>query len=151
MCVLAVKALDPCPGDTRGTGRCNFDHTHRVCAKIGVPGTSFWEFTGQRSWCNTAASPGYYSGSRATDLRCTADEPTWCICKWATARWIQGQGCDETVQFNCAATDVCDLKNSYKDYNVDLKPAHDCLMVKCKEEWEACPVAPIPVIRSHIK
>jgi len=136
VCALAVKALEPCPGDTRGTGRCNFDHTHRVCAKIGIQGTSFWEFTGQRSWCNTR---GWYWGRRGRELRCPAENPTWCICKWAAARWIQGQGCDETVQFDCAATDVCNLKNSYRDYNVDLRPAHDCMRVKCREQWDACP------------
>lgn len=33
--------------------RCNHDPTHRVCAKIGLPNTSFWIFTGQTSWCGT--------------------------------------------------------------------------------------------------
>ena len=35
--------------------RCNHDPTHRVCAKIGLTGTSFWEFTGQDSWCGTVS------------------------------------------------------------------------------------------------
>ena len=43
----------PCEGDTRGDRRCNHDPTHRVCAKIGDPDTSFFEFTGQRNWCQT--------------------------------------------------------------------------------------------------
>ena len=51
--ITAVSTLEPCPGDTRGDKRCNFDDTHRVCAKIGVPNTSFWKFTGQQSWCQT--------------------------------------------------------------------------------------------------
>ena len=28
---------------------------------------------------------------------------------------------------------------SYVDFSVDLKPAHDCMMKKCKEQWDACP------------
>lgn len=31
------------------------------------------------------------------------------------------------------------FKDSYVDYSVDLKPAHDCMMKKCKEQWDACP------------
>merc|ERR1712228_982587 len=45
--LVSVTCLKPCPGDTRGDRRCNHDSTHRVCAKIGVEGTNFWEFTGQ--------------------------------------------------------------------------------------------------------
>ena len=37
------------------TRRCNHDPTHRVCARIGVPDTSFWKFTGQNSWCGSAS------------------------------------------------------------------------------------------------
>merc|ERR1711865_1269010 len=48
-----------CEGDTRGDRRCNHDQTHRVCALIGDPDTSFWEHTGQNSWCGTI---GYYGG-----------------------------------------------------------------------------------------
>merc|ERR1719440_721152 len=105
-----------CPGDTRGDGRCNHDDTHRVCAKIGDAGTTFWEFTGQTSWCG---SSGDYGGAKGSDIRCPADNPTWCICKWATARWIAGEGCNDNVEFDCAATDVCDLKASYTDGSVD--------------------------------
>jgi hypothetical protein len=36
----------------------------------------------------------------------------------------------ESVEFDCEATDVCNLKASYRDYNVDLAPAHDCMMKK---------------------
>jgi len=134
--IFTVEALKPCPGDTRGDKRCNHDDTHRVCAKIGVEGTSFWKFTGQKSWCGTK---GYYGGPNGSQERCPKDEPTWCICKWATAKWIKGQGCDDTVQFDCEATDVCNLKASYDDFKVDLKPAHDCMAIKCKEQWDACP------------
>jgi len=139
--VLALTAwsaagLVPCPGDTRGDRRCNHDPTHRVCAKIGIEGTSFWKFTGQTSWCGTI---GYYGGPYGDKPRCPKDKPTWCICKWATARWIAGEGCKDTVEFDCAATDVCNLKASYQDYNVNLKPAHDCMMIKCKKEWDSCP------------
>ena len=79
---------------------------------------------------------GNYGGKFGNDLRCPIDEPSWCICKWATARWIKGEGCTDSVQFVCEATDVCDLKNSYQDFSVDLKPAHDCMMKKCQKEWE---------------
>jgi len=139
--VLAViiggaVGLKPCPGDTRGDRRCNHDSTHRVCAKIGVKGTSFWEFTGQTSWCGTI---GHYGGPYGDRPRCPAEEPTWCICKWATASWIKGEGCTDSVEFDCEATDVCNLKSSYTDFNVDLAPAHDCIMKKCKQQWDNCP------------
>merc|ERR1712032_1175832 len=27
------------------------------------------------------------------------DNPTWCICKWATAAWIKGHGkCDDSIE-----------------------------------------------------
>merc|ERR1712242_49299 len=130
------QRLKPCPGDTRGDRRCDHDSTHRVCAKIGVPGTSFWEFTGQRNWCN---SVGYYWGNYGREPRCLIDKPTWCICKWATARWIQGEGCNDSVEFDCEATDVCNLKSSYTDFNVNLQAAHDCMIQKCPEQWNSCP------------
>merc|ERR1711935_499239 len=88
--------LKPCPGDTRGDRRCNHDATHRVCAKIGVPDTSFWTHTGQMNWCN---EPGNYGGAHGAENRCPWAEPTWCICKWATADWIKGEGCNESVEF----------------------------------------------------
>eukprot|EP00439_Symbiodinium_sp_Y106_P063386 s428_g9.t2 len=119
-----ARDIASCPGDTRGDGRCNKDDTHRVCAKIGVEGTSFWEFTGQSSWCNTDI---YGDG---LILRGKS--------KWATASWIKGEGCNDKVNFDCAATDVCNLKASYTDGNVDLKPAHDCMQTKCKQQWDAC-------------
>merc|ERR1711872_155797 len=89
--LVSVMGLNPCPGDTRGDRRCNHDSTHRVCAKIGIAGTSFWEFTGQRSWCGTR---GYYWGPYGYRPRCPPSKPTWCICKWAAARWIAGEGCE---------------------------------------------------------
>ena len=92
--LVSVTCLKPCPGDTRGDKRCNHDSTHRVCAKIGVEGTSFWEFTGQRSWCGTI---GNYGGPYGSLPRCPPEEPTWCICKWATARWIAGEGCGDAL------------------------------------------------------
>jgi len=38
-------------------------------------------------------SLGYYGGPYGDQPRCPTNEPTWCICKWATARWIKGEGC----------------------------------------------------------
>jgi hypothetical protein len=123
-----------CKGDTRGDSKCNHDPTHRVCAKIGDVGSSFWKFTGQTSWCDTK---GHYSAGD-DKVRCPPDEPTWCICKWATAHWIEGVGCDN-ADIDCDATDICNLKSSYTDGGVELAPARDCIAVKCKAKWDACP------------
>jgi len=111
-----------------------FEATHRVCAKIGLPDSSFWRFTGQTSWCNTI---GYYGGEFGHLPRCPSETPTWCICKWALARWIEGEGCDN-IDIECGATDICNLKASYKDYNVELSDAHKCVEQKCPTEWNAC-------------
>ena len=131
-----------CQGDTRGDRKCNHDATHRVCAEIGDPKTSFWKHTGQRSWCNT---PGDYGGKWGSELRCPAAHPTWCICKWATAKWIKGETCNDNINIECAATDICateaGLFFSYTDGDVALGPAHDCIMHKCEGEWNACVVA----------
>ena len=71
-------------------------------------------------------------------FRCPTERPTWCIGKWAAAKWIKGQGCDDSIEFNCEATDVCDVKHSYTDYGHDMTPAHECLEKKCKTQWDAC-------------
>lgn len=137
-----VGELSICAGDTRRDGRCHHDDTHRVCAKIGDNGTSFWRLTGQKNWCGTDPEGD-------GKIACPEENPTWCICKWAAATWIQGQGCDESITFDCAATDVCDLKSSYTDFNnVDLEPAHDCMKIKCKTEWDACPETPRPAVNN---
>jgi len=128
-----------CMGDTRGDRRCAHDATHRVCAKIGNADTSFWQFTGQSSWCGTA---GVYNGAFGSNVRCPPAEPTWCICKWATASWIKGEGCNDNVEIDCAATDVCATTQGlffvYDDFNVDLRPARECVKKKCSVEWAAC-------------
>ena len=131
---VGVLGLEPCLGDTRGDRRCNKDPTHRVCAKIGTASTSFWHFTGQPSWCNTV---GHYGGAYGSQPRCPASQPTWCICKWALAKWIHGEGCDR-VEIDCGATDVCNLRQSYVDYTVDLTDARACVEQKCAAEWRAC-------------
>jgi hypothetical protein len=140
--VIAQAAQQVCEGDTRGDRRCNHDSTHRVCARIGDPDTSFWEHTGQRSWCNTR---GNYGGTWGNNMRCPLEEPTWCICKWATADWIQGEGCNANINLNCAASDICatpyGLFFSYDDFSVDLHPAHECAKQKCAAEWTACEAA----------
>ena len=131
-----------CEGDTRGDRRCNHDPTHRVCARIGDPDTSFWEFTGQTSWCGTI---GYYGGTYGSDVRCPPEAPTWCICKWATASWIQGETCNDEINIDCDATDVCatvqGLFFSYNDYDVNLHPARLCAQQKCPTQWAACAAA----------
>jgi len=136
--VGASFALKPCPGDTRGDRLCNHDRTDRVCAKIGVNVTSFWEFTEQQSFCETV---GHYGGEYGDLPRCPLDKPTWCICKWNTARWIAAKGCGDTIDFDCEATDMCNVKSTYLNYeqNADLKPAHDCMLSRCKVEWDKCP------------
>ena len=176
-----------CAGDTRGDRRCNHDSTHRVCAKIGEADTSFWMFTGQKSWCvhlsarfcvptrtrmhtvlliylepraymplprsvrslprlgNRCNTVGYYGGEFGSQMRCPADKPTWCICKWATASWIKGESCNERVEIDCAATDICataqGLFFSYNDYDTNLHPARECTKSKCSAQWAKCKAA----------
>ena len=38
---------------------------------------------------------GDYGDQNDGKPRCPPDKPTWCICKWATASWIKGEGCNE--------------------------------------------------------
>ena len=120
----------------------NHDQTHRVCAKIGDAHTSFFEFTGQSNWCQTK---GYYGGAHGSKARCPPENPTWCICKWATAQWINGEGCNDSVQIDCDATDICATEQglffSYQDYSVNLKPAHECVERKCSAQWKSCEMA----------
>ena len=129
-----------CAGDTRGDKKCSHDSTHRVCAEIGLPDTSFWRFTGQHSWCNTRG--GYSLSPNGNDLRCPTSHPTWCICKWATASWIRGEGCTDAINIDCDATDICatqeGLYYSYSDFNQDLMPARKCVKKKCPAVWAAC-------------
>lgn len=150
-----------CPGDTRGdqgTVKCDHDSTHRVCAKIGDTGTSFWSFTGQSTWCgkNLYGNGGNSCyGTNADGSAATADSGgnglgTWCICKWATARWIHGvwpsgtagQSCPDTIDIDCDATDICTthqgLYFSYGDFGVNLQPARACAMDRCSAKWTAC-------------
>lgn len=140
--VVAQEAQTVCKGDTRGDRRCNHDPTHRVCAEIGKADTSFWGFTGQASWCGTI---GYYGGQYGDSVRCPPTAPTWCICKWATASWIQGEGCNDNISIDCAATDICatdqGLFFSYDDFDVSLHPARDCARSKCPTQWSACEAA----------
>jgi hypothetical protein len=141
LCPQGLQA--PCEGDTRYDRRCNHDPTHRVCARIGDADTSFFKFTHQRNWCNTI---GYYGGGQYGDKpRCPADKPTWCICKWATARWIAGEGCNDSVNVDCGATDICATEQglffSFADGSVDLSPARACVAKKCPVQWRSCAAA----------
>merc|ERR1711934_1351196 len=106
-----LSGLPSCPGDTRSPGTCDQDTTHRVCAKI--VGTNFWGDTNQPSWTNDIGSDG-----------------TWCICMWATAEFIEAEGCDN-VTINCAATDVQYVLGKYTDAGTNLTVAHTCLTSKC--------------------
>eukprot|EP01047_Picozoa_sp_COSAG01_P055974 COSAG01_NODE_6291_length_3751_cov_1.987678_4_plen_172_part_00 len=139
---IAQAPQTVCAGDTRGDRRCAHDQTHRVCARIGTPTTSFWQFTGQHSWCGTV---GYYGGTYGSNARCPPSEPTWCICKWATASWIRGETCNANINIDCDATDICattlGLFFSYDDYNVNLHPARQCVAQKCPTQWAACQAA----------
>ena len=142
-----------CEGDTRGDRRCNHAPTHRVCARIGDPDTSFWEFTHQTSWCGTR---GRYFGAAGNEIRCPPEHPTWCICKWATADWIQGETCNDRINIDCAASDICATEQglffSYDDYDVDLHPAHVCVEQKCAAQWAACERAnPAVAMRDYSK
>ena len=100
--LVSVLGLKPCPGETRGTGQCNQNSIHRVCANVGdTKGNSFWNFTGQRSLCGTV---GNYKGPLGSRPRCPPDKPTWCICKWKTAKWIKAKGCGVTARERLGAT-----------------------------------------------
>jgi len=125
--VISALGLKSCAGAKR---KCNFNTRFRVCAKIGIKETSFWKFIGQDSICGTK---GEYKS-----LRCPPDKPTWCICKWKTAKWIKGKGCGDDIQFDCEATDICDLKASY-ELGEELQPAKKCMKKKCKKQWDKCP------------
>ena len=76
------------------------------------------------------------------EIRCPPEHPTWCICKWATADWIRGETCNEQINIDCAASDICATEQglffSYNDFDVDLHPAHVCVEQKCAAQWAAC-------------
>lgn len=101
-CPQAYQAA--CAGDTRGDRRCNHDSTHRVCASIGAPDTSFFSFTRQRNWCNTV---GYYGGEHGARPRCPPEHPTWCICKWAAARWMEVRIYVIMLMYVCRCAYIC--------------------------------------------
>merc|ERR1711998_93253 len=69
----------------------------------------------------------------------------WCICKWATADWIAGETCNEGVEIDCDATDICHTAQglffSYTDYNTDLAVARACVKEKCADLWSQCDAA----------
>ena len=54
------------------------------------------------SWPNcylfTTTHAGDYGDVNDGKQRCPLDTPTWCICKWATAKWIKGEGCNEVSE-----------------------------------------------------
>ena len=144
LAITTNALLKQCAGDTRpgldpkDDRKCNHDSTHRVCAKIGEPDTSFWHFTGQTSWCGSSYDDN--ANNWMSETRCPPDKPTWCICKWATEKWINGEGCDN-IEIDCDATDVCNLKASYVDYDVDLANARKCIEDKCPTQWNACTIS----------
>ena len=41
--------------------------------------------------------------------------------KWATASWIKREGCNDKMNFDCAATDVCNLKAGFIEKIVLLR------------------------------
>ena len=140
--LTSIGALERCPGDTRpglkdeDFGKCNHDGTHRVCAVIGDSDSSFWSFTRQRSWCGSPYDEDSEGWQGLT--RCPEEEPTWCICKWATEEWINGVGCGN-ADIYCPATDVCNLKQSYIDGTTELHNARLCIQQKCAQQWIQCP------------
>jgi len=133
--------VKPCIGDDRRDFRCNWDYTHRVCAKL-VDHTQgcrklkwgtqdFWQITGQQrfEWSKLICSDKTRSGR---------EKPAgshWCICMWATEELIAKVGCDN-VHLDCAATDVNHVLNAYNDRsfrgrNTKLENAKCCLVKKC--------------------
>jgi hypothetical protein len=118
-----LQALKQCGVDDRnGAGTCDFDDTHRVCAQIlSTDGTDhdFWDITGQ-----SAFKDDWVDRMDGGD--------GWCICKWATASYILAAGCPEGF-FDCDATDVTNLCDSYDDFDTALKPAQECIMKLCPQ------------------
>ena len=59
-------------------------------------------WSGICSWPNcylfTTTHAGDYGDVNDGKKRCPLDTPTWCICKWATAKWIKGEGCNEVSE-----------------------------------------------------
>jgi len=122
-----------CPGESNryGDHKCNHDGTHRVCARLldsdGKPASwgpkgDFWKITGQKAW-------------QWDDQIRANNGDSWCICMWATARLINAAGCDN-VHLHCDATDLPFVYKSYRDSDVDLTPAKECLQKKCPEQLE---------------
>lgn len=106
-----------CKGETRSNGYCNFDSTHRVCAKINGR-DDFFKATNQESWCGVKD-------------RCpNSSHPNWCICKWAFADWVDKVGC-ENVEIDCLASDIEHVLKSTTDANRNLTNAHECILKKC--------------------
>ena len=60
--------------------------------------------------------PGDYGDNNDGMQRCPASSPTWCICKWATANWIKGEGCNEVghIFYNAAGLYLFLPLNKYK-------------------------------------
>ena len=54
------QTLAVCHGYTHGDRKCKEDVTHRVCARIGEPESTFWRAIGQRSWCNRVTVNGVF-------------------------------------------------------------------------------------------
>jgi len=142
--------VKPCHGDDRGDFRCNWDYTHRVCARLvkntlSQPGgkceklkwgsEDFWTITRQQAfeWSKMICSTKKRSGGSKP-----AGGEKWCICMWATERLIGKVGCDN-VHLDCAATDVNWVLNRYQDRDFlgqdydGLKKAKCCLVKKCPQ------------------
>lgn len=129
MCFAVASSADVsvCHGENARPGghKCSHDSTHRVCARllneIGAPmnwgNGDFWQITGQTAF-------------QWDDQIRANDGDSWCIDMWATARLINGAGCDN-VHLDCNATDVNYVVRSYSDGGVDLSPARECLEQKC--------------------
>lgn len=138
--------VKPCHGDDRGDFRCNWDYTHRVCAKLVENSRGeckklkwgaedFWTITRQQrfEWSKLICSTKKRRGGSKPPFG-----SNWCICMWATERLIKKVGCDN-VHLDCAATDVNWVLNRYndrdflgKDYE-GLEKAKCCLIKKCPQ------------------
>ena len=112
--------LDKCKGETRGDGRCNFDRTHQVCARLHGDDADFFKITGQTNWCGRKG-------------RCFDDaHPNWCICTQAFEQWVNDQSCD-VVDIDCHATDT---EHLLAHVYPSQSNAHACIKQKCAKQKE---------------
>merc|ERR1712048_466183 len=108
--------LSACQGDPRGTGMCNMDQTHRVCATI--KNTDFFAVTGMTNFETRIGMQGF-----------------WCIPMFAMDRYVASKSC-EGIEIDCNATDsrLCsgrDTSPLNRAPTTAIPHARECFAAKC--------------------